>query len=410
MWILIGLFGVATVTIGWTCFAYFICMWAYGLVRTRKAPPAEPGAQPFVSMIVPCYNEAQNIVQKIENTLALDYPRELLEVIFIDGGSTDGTLELLARHVNEPWMRIMRSGRKGKIHQLNEALRTVRGQVLVNSDCDTVLEPDVLLHLVNELTVSSRVGVVGAYSRPSDAMPLDVYYWDAQNKGRLLEARAGSASIAIACCYAFRRELLREFPEDVVADDVYIALIAHANGLLVGASERARVHELRGPSSVSEFLPHKFRKSNAYLREMLRFLYRTPDFGSLQKVIFFSRLAQQVLLPWALAWWVTLALALLTLSRWDVVSLATALLFISFVTTSRIFAMTKLPDAQRSASLFVVAQAYVLTNLLLMATGLTYPFYRQTSSYARVGQDPLPAVRRSTRPPSMASEVMDEAS
>ena len=139
---------------------------------------------------------------------ALAYPRELLEVIFIDGGSTDETFETLAAQVTESWIRVTRASRKGKTHQLNEALRDVRGQIVVNSDCDALLEPNVLKQLAHALQQDRSMGVIGAYCRPREGIPVDIYYWDAQNKGRLLEARAGTSSIAIACCYAFRRELI----------------------------------------------------------------------------------------------------------------------------------------------------------------------------------------------------------
>ena len=69
MWILICLFGVATLTILWTCFGYFLYVWAYGLIRPRSASPSEPielEQLPFLSVIVPCYNEARHVVQKLE--------------------------------------------------------------------------------------------------------------------------------------------------------------------------------------------------------------------------------------------------------------------------------------------------------------------------------------------------------
>ena len=196
----------------------------------------------------------------------------------------------------------------------------------------------------------------------------------------------------------------------MIADDVYIALAAHFTGLTVGFCEQATVYEMRGARSISEFFPHKFRKSNAYLREMLRFLYRLPELKPLQKLIFLSRLAQQLVLPWALGAWTTLTLALLTLFRWDIVGIGTLALFISFLATSQVFALTKLPDGGRPASLFTVARAYIFTNLLLMVTSITYPFYRQSSSYARIGDEIDTSKLRLTRPPKLAAEVMNRAS
>ena len=72
--------------------------------------------------------------------------------------------------------------------------------------------------------------------------------------------------MVIACCYAFRRGLLDRFPEDVVADDVYVAALANTLGHRTTYCAKALVEELRTPQTLPELFTHKFRKSNAVLR------------------------------------------------------------------------------------------------------------------------------------------------
>jgi hypothetical protein len=131
-------------------------------------------------------------------------------------------------------------------------------------------------------------------------------------------------------------------------------------------------------------LQHKFRKGNAFLRESLRFLYRLPEMNSFCKVMHGTRIAQQLLLPWTLFIWTLVAGSLLTLFRVDLVFFAIAFLLLLLVLTNRVFASVKLPDSPRHYSFFAVMKGFLMTLLLLLLTGLTYPFFRQTSSYARL--------------------------
>ena len=417
MWILILLFGMATLVLAWTLFAYFLLIWFIGLFRSSEEP-AFPDAWPRLSIVVPTYNEMAQIADKVANLRRLDYPRELLEVVFVDGGSTDGTVEWLEREVHEDGFRVERSPRGGKIQQINHVLPSLTGEIIVNTDADALLEEDAARWLVAEMASDPDVWLVGAYCRPADnAYRIDRYYWDAQNKARFMEARAGTTSIVVAPCYAFRRGLIDQFPDDVVADDIYIAFMCHLNGKSALYSRHARAVELRNPRDLSEFLPHKFRKSNAFLRECLRFLYRLPEMTPFSRLMLLTRIGQQLLFPWASAWWLLLAGSLVTLNpdpRYDVVAMAAAGLFVLFVLTSRAYRAVKLPeDKPQRYSLFTVAKGWVLTTLILLTTGLSYPFYRQSSTYARLAEDvPKPADSLPPVPsaaPDDASERLEEA-
>jgi hypothetical protein len=191
---------------------------------------------------------------------------------------------------------------------------------------------------------------------------------------------------------------LQRFPDDVVADDIYVAFLANTLGFRTIYSRQAIALETRNPRDYSQFVPHKFRKSNAFLRESLRFLYRLPEMKGLFKVIFVTRIAQQLLLPWAILWWILIAGALITVFRYDVVFFGATFLFILFFLTSRCFAGVKLNGRSTHFSFATMVRGYVLTLAILLTTGLTYPFFRQGSSYRRI-QDKEPGEeRRATFP------------
>jgi len=388
VWVLIFLFGVSCLLIGWTCFGYYLYLRCVALVRPREQAPVDCERLPLVSVVVPCYNEKDQVLAKYINLREQDYPKDLLEIVFADGGSTDGTLEVLEPHVEgDATTRLVRCPQKGKINQLNHVLPQLKGEIVVSTDVDGQMENDAVSVLVREFCRDEGVAVVGAYVYPAKPLEVDRCYWLGQNRGRLLESDVHTASIVIAVCYAFRRSLLGEFPADVVADDIYAAFEANTRGLRTVYCREAVVSEVRGPRTHEEFFAHKFRKSNAFLREALRFLYRLPEMPKGWKLIYATKVAQLFLLPWAGLWFVMLGVSLLTLGRYDVVLMGVGLLVALLAATSATFRRIPVPDEEGSSDFLTLLLTFIYSNALLMATGLSYPFYRQTSSYAKVGSE-----------------------
>lgn len=385
MWILEFLIFLMTAIIIWTLFGYFVFLYFVGLLKSKKSIEI-PESLPTVSVIIPCYNEEGLIATKIENLKAVDYPSDLIEFVFVDGGSTDRTVEIIKGHIEgHANFKVISSTKKGKINQLNEVLGQIRSKIALNTDVDAILQKDTILKMMRQFN-DPKVLVVGAYCSPENTLDIERYFWQSQNKGRLLESQAYTSFIVVAPCYAFRRWLIDSFPEDVIADDIYIA--SHAN-MLGGRTvylQDAIATETRCPKSYGEFIAHKFRKSNAYLRETLRFLYRLPEMSGMLKMMFLTKVAQQLLLPYALMWWGLLAGAMLTLFRYDIVVICFGAILAFFVVTSIIFASIKVYNEERF-SIFVVIKGYLLTIFVMLATGLSYLFYRQDSSYTRLQKD-----------------------
>ena len=132
MWILIFLFGLSCLVIGWTCFGYYIYLRLKSLLRPREQEPLDCENLPFVSVVVPCYNEREAILGKYLDLREQEYPKDRLEIVFADGGSTDGTLDVLAAQAkDDPTVRIIRCPEKGKISQLNHVLPQLKGSIVV---------------------------------------------------------------------------------------------------------------------------------------------------------------------------------------------------------------------------------------------------------------------------------------
>jgi hypothetical protein len=101
--------------------------------------------------------------------------------------------------------------------------------------------------------------------------PAEQLYWRCLNWLRVREWRRGSASMVMAPCYAFRRELIDQIPEDVISDDVHVAWRVASSGRAVGIAGPV-VHEVRGATTVFALFRQKVRRGSGIVREVFRFL------------------------------------------------------------------------------------------------------------------------------------------
>lgn len=122
-----------------------------------------PNHQPFVTIAIPCLNEAMHIERCLRDALGQDYPSDRLEVIAVDGGSTDGTRAILERVTREePRARWLPNPRRIQAHGLNVAFRAARGDVLVRFDAHAEYAPDYVAQCVAVLERTGAANVGGA--------------------------------------------------------------------------------------------------------------------------------------------------------------------------------------------------------------------------------------------------------
>jgi len=114
---------------------------------------------PSVTVIVPAYNEATRIAACIESLRAQTYPSELLQIIVVDNGSTDGTFELLQR---TPGIEALCETQPGSYAARNLALRHAHGDIVCFTDADCRADPDWVRNASAHLT-DPRVGIVAGH-------------------------------------------------------------------------------------------------------------------------------------------------------------------------------------------------------------------------------------------------------
>jgi glycosyltransferase involved in cell wall biosynthesis len=189
-------------------------------LRAAVAPRplrADPAHRPSVSLIVAAHNEAGVIEGKLANSVGLEYPRELVEVIVASDGSDDDT-EALAAAFPAPNVRLLALPRQGKNSTLNQAVAAAQNEILVFSDADSMLAPDALQQLVAPFADPSVGGVGGDYRYAGRGGQGERTYWSFDRALKGWQSRAGSMTSATGQLFAIRRELFRHIPNGVTDD------------------------------------------------------------------------------------------------------------------------------------------------------------------------------------------------
>ncbi|MEO8086121.1 MAG: glycosyltransferase family 2 protein [Bacteroidota bacterium] len=106
-------------------------------------------SSPFVSVIIPCRNEEHFIRTVLDNLVAQDYPKDKMEVLFGDGGSTDKTRMIIAEFSQlYPWIRQFNNPRKTVPFAMNEGIRLANGDIIVRMDAHASFPKDYISKLV----------------------------------------------------------------------------------------------------------------------------------------------------------------------------------------------------------------------------------------------------------------------
>jgi succinoglycan biosynthesis protein ExoA len=117
---------------------------------------------PFVSIIVPVYNEAAYIKQCLESILRNEYPRDRFEILVIDGGSTDGTHEIIEQMAKQyPQIIILKNYKRIQSVAMNIGIRNSRGEIIIRMDAHTLYAPDYIRRCVELLETTDAANVGG---------------------------------------------------------------------------------------------------------------------------------------------------------------------------------------------------------------------------------------------------------
>ena len=203
------------------CLAFALLLYVYFgyplllavVARPRKdTPPPGGGYLPRVTMLISAYNERGVIEGKIQNTLALDYPPDLLTNLIVSDCSDDGTDEIVLRYASQGVQLVRLSERLGKSIGLNLGVQKAAGEILIFSDANAIYQPDAIGLLVRHFS-DPRVGYVVGNARYTErssktaSEASEGLYWKLETWLKEKESDFGSVVGGDGAIYAMRREL-----------------------------------------------------------------------------------------------------------------------------------------------------------------------------------------------------------
>ena len=239
-----------------------------------------PKQLPRVAVIIPCYNEEFTVSKTLDSLLALRYPQDLLSIVAVDDGSTDGTHAILNRYARESGITTLAQENGGKWTALNRGLKETDAELIGCLDADSYVEPDALLEIVRALHAEpSAMAMTPAIKvfRPRGALGfMQKAEYEFGVLLRRVFADVGAQFITPGPFSFYRREVFDRvgpFKHGFNTEDLEMGLRMQAAGMKIGNSPRAIVW-----TSAPKTLPALFHQR---VRWAYGFLRNSPSYGHL---------------------------------------------------------------------------------------------------------------------------------
>jgi cellulose synthase/poly-beta-1,6-N-acetylglucosamine synthase-like glycosyltransferase/peptidoglycan/xylan/chitin deacetylase (PgdA/CDA1 family)/spore germination protein YaaH len=272
--------------------------------KRRQRIHAGEAYAPFVSVIVPAYNEELVIKNTISSLLASDY--ESYEIIVVDDGSEDKTSDIVRENFsNNHRVKLFSAATGGKATALNLGLKYAKGEIVVALDADTLFARQTIGALAHRF-YDPKMGAVAGNAKVGNRINI-VTRWQAleyitsQNMDRRAFASLNCITVVPGAVGAWRRELIEKaggFQADTLAEDQDLTLTIRRMGYRIGYEENA-VAWTEAPDRLRMLARQRFRWAFGTLqcmRKHLDALFR-PRYGTLGFIALPNVWIFQILFP-----------------------------------------------------------------------------------------------------------------
>jgi len=311
-------------------FCYYLWMRSSATSPWNLNP--NPEYEPFVSVLIPTYNEEKNILRKLQNVKQARYPQDKMELIVVDA-STDGTLSMAEQWVKQnPSMMttlVKEEERVGKGKALNKGLQVSKGEVVVMTDADCLWHQDALKSAIGYLADSS-VRCVTTVDLPLDREGIPEKGLESTYRSYLELIKLGESKIHSTPRFQgemalFKRNLLNRFVDNMGADDAATALSIVRGGHRAIIVPEAVVYELM-PRSLRMAFKMKVRRAQHLIQLFWR--YRDLALSSEGPLRLIMSVESYLHLLNPLFFFPTLALAAVVLIRYPVCVIPAAVILV----------------------------------------------------------------------------------
>ncbi len=258
------------------------------LKHARVTPPKSVDHFPTAAIIVPCWNEEKTVHGTIESLLALEYPKDKLEIIIVDDGSTDTTWDEILTYKDHPQIKIFRKENGGKHTAVNFAIDQTKAELIGCLDADSFVSPHALIDMVRMFNERSDIMAIAPtliVDKPKNIVQwaqkieynMSVYLKKMQAFLNAIHVTPGPFSV-------FRREVFErigKFKKAHNTEDQEIAYRMQENHMRIEHCQTAYVYTT-APDSVPKLYRQRLRWIYGFIQNTIdyRRLILKPGYGN----------------------------------------------------------------------------------------------------------------------------------
>ena len=195
--------------------------------RLFEKPIRYADINPSVTLLVPAYNEADVITAKIENSLSLEYPSDMLDIVIVADGSTDKTMELVEQFDDHGVRLFFEPPRLGKITAVSRIIPLLTSDIIIFSDANTMLETQSVTAIIRHFADSNIAAVAGEKRVKSGGEGL---YWRYESFLKQCDSKVSSVMGAAGELFAIRRNLYTPPEADSIIEDFIMSMRLVSDG------------------------------------------------------------------------------------------------------------------------------------------------------------------------------------
>ncbi|HEX7938044.1 MAG TPA: glycosyltransferase, partial [Gemmatimonadaceae bacterium] len=289
---------------GYTYVGYPLALGALTLGRRRATIVDDRTEWPMVTICLVARNAGSTIAQTIERLLALDYPADRRHILIASDASSDATDDEIRAYAHRGVQLVRVDVRCGKTACENWASGQLRGQIVVNTDVDVVVDRNAIKRLVRAFDdprvalASGRDVSIPPQSTAAPGTRSESSYIGYEMMLRALETDLGGIVGASGCLYAVRPDIQRTWLPGGLCRDFAAALIARRRGLRAVSVDDAVCYVPRSTDLGAEFR----RKRRTCTRGLATLLYFGALLNPLRYGAFAWMLASHKLMRWLSPW------------------------------------------------------------------------------------------------------------
>ncbi len=248
------IFWSAVLLIIYAYFGYPVLITLLSLIVNNKVKKGD--IETPVTLLITAFNEERDIAAKLENSLALDYPKDKFEIIVASDGSTDATDDIVKKYATNdagiPVILHRVEGRVGKTATQNSALKVCKGEIVVFSDAASFYDSKAIRAIARNYVDPDVGAVSGMYTYENkDGVSTGLatmLFWNLENFIKSRQTRIRTITGCCGCIYSVRKSLYTDLPPTIISDLVEPLMILQKGYRIVFEPDARALEETAGKS------------------------------------------------------------------------------------------------------------------------------------------------------------------